>query len=155
MKIGQLAQRTACTVETIRYYEHAGLLPAPSRSDGNYRIYTEEHAERLTFIRNCRTLDMTQDEIRELLRIKDENGRDCGDVDALLDEHIGHVSRRIEELSTLQAQLMALRESCGHHRSVQECGILRGLADPLPEIEGHADGHGGHRHDVHGKATNA
>lgn len=150
MRIGQLAQRTGCTVETIRYYEQAGLLPAPSRSDGNYRIYTERHAERLTFIRNCRALDMTQDEIRALLRIKDEDGRDCGDIDALLDEHLGHVSRRIEELSALQGQLQALRESCGQHVPVQECGIVRRLADPLPDIEGHAGGHGGHRHGVHG-----
>ena len=151
MKIGQLAQRTGCTVETIRYYEQAGLLPAPSRSDGNYRIYTEQHAERLTFIRNCRALDMTQDEIRELLRIKDENGRDCGDIDILLDEHIGHVSRRIEELSALQAQLQSLRDSCGQHLPVRDCGILRGLTDPLPEVEPNAGGHGAHRHGVHGK----
>ena len=148
MKIGQLAQRTGCTVETIRYYEQANLLPAPSRSDGNYRIYTEQHAERLTFIRNCRALDMTQDEIRKLLRIKDENGRDCGDIDILLDEHIGHVRRRIEELSALQAQLQSLRASCGQHLPVQECGILRGLADPLPEVESHAGNHG-----VHGQAS--
>lgn len=150
MRIGQLAQRTGCTVETIRYYEQAGLLPAPSRSAGNYRIYTEQHAGRLTFIRNCRALDMTQDEIRALLRIKDENGRDCGDIDALLDEHIGHVNRRIEELTALQGQLQALRESCGQRVPVQECGIVRRLADPLPEAEGHAGGHGGHRHGVHG-----
>lgn len=150
MRIGQLAQRTGCTVETIRYYEQAGLLPPPSRSDANYRVYTEQHAERLTFIRNCRALDMTQEEIRALLRIKDENGRDCGDIDALLDEHIGHVNRRIEELSALQAQLQALRESCGQHVPVQECGIVRRLADPLPEVEGHAGGQGGHRHGVHG-----
>src|SRR5690606_38911971 len=153
MKIGQLAQRTGCTVETIRYYEQANLLPAPSRSDGNYRIYTEHHAERLTFIRNCRALDMTQDEIRELPRIKDENGRDCGDIDILLDEHIGHVRRRSEELSALQAQLQSLRASCAQHLPVQECGILRGLADPLPEVESHAGSHGAHRHGVHGQAS--
>ena len=54
MKIGELAKLTDCAVETIRYYERESLLPEPARSDGNYRVYTQAHAERLTFIRNCR-----------------------------------------------------------------------------------------------------
>lgn len=59
MKIGELAKLTDCQVETIRYYEREGLLPEPARSEGNYRLYTQAHVERLTFIRNCRSLDMT------------------------------------------------------------------------------------------------
>ena len=58
MKIGELAKLADCQVETVRYYEREGLLPAPARSEGNYRLYSSEHLERLTFIRNCRTLDM-------------------------------------------------------------------------------------------------
>ena len=61
MKIGELAKLADCQVETVRYYEREGLLPAPARSEGNYRLYSSEHLERLTFIRNCRTLDMTLD----------------------------------------------------------------------------------------------
>ena len=64
MKIGELATLTGCPVETIRYYEREGLLPAPSRSAGNYRQYDTAHVERLSFIRHCRSLDMTQEEIR-------------------------------------------------------------------------------------------
>ncbi len=149
MKIGELAKRTGCSVETVRYYEHAGLLPAPSRSEGNYRIYGESHAERLSFIRNCRALDMTQEEIRELLRIKDENGRDCGDVDILLDAHIGHVTERIAELSALQAQLHALRASCGQHLPVQQCEILRGLAEHIPDSDKAQPTHLAHLQGVH------
>lgn len=63
MKIGELAKATDCAVETIRYYEREQLLPEPARTDGNYRLYTQAHVEWLTFIRNCRTLDMTLDEI--------------------------------------------------------------------------------------------
>lgn len=55
MKIGELAKATDCAVETIRYYERENLLPEPARSEGNYRLYTQAHVERLTFIRNCRT----------------------------------------------------------------------------------------------------
>jgi DNA-binding transcriptional MerR regulator len=58
-------------VETIRYYEREGLLREPSRSEGNYRLYTDTHIERLQFIRHCRSLDMTLEEIRNLLRFRD------------------------------------------------------------------------------------
>ena len=67
MKIGELAKITDCQVETIRYYEREGLLPQAPRSESNYRIYGAEHTERLGFIRHCRSLDMTLEEIRVLL----------------------------------------------------------------------------------------
>ncbi len=70
MKIGELAKLTDCQVETIRYYEKENLLPEPARSEGNYRLYTQAHVERLTFIRNCRSLDMTLEEIRSLLSLR-------------------------------------------------------------------------------------
>jgi DNA-binding transcriptional MerR regulator len=59
MRIGILAERTQCQAETIRYYEREGLLPVPPRSQGNYRLYGQTHVERLSFIRHCRSLDMT------------------------------------------------------------------------------------------------
>jgi len=98
MKIGELALAAQTQVETIRYYEREGLLPQAPRSEGNYRIYGPEHVERLAFVRHCRSLDMTLDEIRVLLRFKDEPQAECGEVNALLDEHIGHVATRIREL---------------------------------------------------------
>ena len=67
INIGALAKRTQCQAETIRYYEREGLLPPPARSQGNYRQYDTTHVERLSFIRHCRSLDMTLDEIRALL----------------------------------------------------------------------------------------
>lgn len=65
MKIGELATASATPVETIRYYEREGLLPQPTRTASNYRIYEEQHLERLQFIRNCRGLQMSLDEVRE------------------------------------------------------------------------------------------
>ncbi|MGO3045850.1 MAG: Cd(II)/Pb(II)-responsive transcriptional regulator, partial [Psychrobacter celer] len=112
IKIGELAKRTGATVETIRYYEKEGLLPEPSRSAGNYRLYNDTHIERLQFILHCRTLDMTLDEVRVLLQYWDEPDRDCSNVDALLDEHIEAVEVRIEELMQLKQHLMDLRKKC-------------------------------------------
>ena len=62
MRIGELAQRSGVAVETIRYYEAQGLLPAPLRLDNNYRNYTRKHLARLHFIRHCRLLDMSLEE---------------------------------------------------------------------------------------------
>ena len=112
MKIGELATITGCQVETIRYYEREGLLPAPQRSEGNYRLYLPEHVERLTFIRNCRTLDMTLDEIRELLSLRGRPAENCEAINTLIDEHIEHVNARIASLQSLQGQLVELRNSC-------------------------------------------
>ena len=109
MKIGELARVTGTPVETIRYYEREGLLAAPARTDGNFRIYEDTHAERLSFIRHCRSLDMSLDEIRILLRFKDAPGANCGDVNTLLDAHIVHVAARIRELRVLERQLKSLR----------------------------------------------
>lgn len=129
LKIGELAARTGCLVETIRYYERKGLLPAPTRTDGNYRVYGEAHAERLQFIRHCRSLDMTLEEIRVLLDLRDAPEQDCVGVNILLDKHIGHVAHRIKELKVLQVQLKQLRSRCVTAQTTRECGILQGLAD--------------------------
>lgn len=112
MKIGELATATSTQIETIRYYEREGLLPNPDRTAGNFRIYDHAHAERLSFIRHCRGLDMTLDEIRQLLHFKDAPQENCGEVNALLDAHIGHVAARIRELRALEKELKALRECC-------------------------------------------
>lgn len=160
MKIGELAAATRTQVETIRYYEREGLLPRTPRSEGNYRIYGPEHAERLGFIRHCRTLDMTLDEIRVLLRFKDSPGEDCGDVNALLDEHIGHVAARVRELRQLEKQLRALREQCAVVRDAGHCGILNGLSraatDVRPEttrIAAHVTGSHGNHHLTQGATS--
>lgn len=127
MRIGDLATATGTPVETIRFYEREGLLPAARRADNNYRVYAAPHVERLAFIRQCRNLDMTLDEVRTLLRLRDAPGGDCGEVNAFLDEHIGHVTQRIRELRVLERNLKALRAQCAVPHALQECGILNGL----------------------------
>jgi Cd(II)/Pb(II)-responsive transcriptional regulator len=127
MRIGELASTSDTPVQTIRFYERAGLLSAPPRSAGNYRIYSALHAERLAFIRQCRKLDMTLDEVRVLLRFKDAPQVDCGEVDGLLDAHIGHVAARIRELRALERELRQLRASCQPPQRARGCGSLSGL----------------------------
>jgi len=149
MKIGELAKITDCQVETIRYYERESLLPPPARSDGNYRLYTQAHVERLTFIRNCRILDMTLDEIRNLLTLRDSPQDQCQSVNDLIDEHIHHVKARIDGLVALQEQLVALRKKCHGGTAEEHCAILQRLeisgAVTVPDAEhshvGRSHGH--------------
>ena len=138
MKIGELAKLTDCAVETIRHYERENLLPEPARSDGNYRVYTQAHAERLTFIRNCRTLDMTLEEIRSLLAMRDSPQDQCESVNTLIDEHIQHVKARIDGLLALQTQLLDLRQRCSEGADKDHCGILQQL-----EVSGSVIAHDG------------
>jgi len=127
MKIGELAKQARCQVETVRYYEREGLLAAPGRSEGNYRLYQTSHLQRLMFIRNCRTLDMTLDEIRSLLALMDQPEVNCTPVNQLLDAHIQRVQTRIRSLQELQQQLLDLRQRCASGQDVQQCGILQQL----------------------------
>ena len=151
MRIGALAAACGTPVETIRFYEREGLLPAPPRSGGNYRVYGTAELERLAFIRQCRALDMSLDEVRALLAFRDAPPADCSGVNALLDAHIDHVVRRLDELRALESALRGLRARCGTPGAGAACGILEGLGEaaaPLdaprrggPGVHEHAPGH--------------
>ena len=132
MKIGDLAAVSDTPVETVRYYERAGLLPAPPRTESNYRRYDDTHVARLRFIRHCRALDLSLDEIRTLLQLRDTPQEDCAEVNAVIDEHLEHVAQRIRELKQLQAQLRELRVACSQPGAGRDCGILGKLEREAP-----------------------
>jgi len=147
MCIGPFATAAGCSVETVRFYEREGLLQAAPRSEGNYRIYGDEQLSRLRFIRRCRSLDMTHAEIRHLLVALDSPRSECGDVNRLLDDHIVHVERRLEELAALRRDLVDLRHQCAAIQPARDCGILQTLNDGVVKsIEPGA----GHVRGVHG-----
>jgi len=127
MQIGQLATRHQISVETIRYYERQGLLPKARRSTGNYRLYTDEHVERLNFILNCRCLDMSLDDIRTLIRLRNGRTPNCGGVKSFVDDHILRTEQRIAELRKLAKQLKGLRFGCNPEGTIDDCAILIGL----------------------------
>ena len=127
MKISELAKAAHTQTQTIRFYEHKGLLPEAARTGANYRTYDASHVQRLAFIRHCRSLDMTLGEIATLLRFKDAPDDHCAEVNALLDAHVGHVAQRIKELKALEKELRALRLQCTTSQQTASCGILSGL----------------------------
>jgi Cd(II)/Pb(II)-responsive transcriptional regulator len=127
-KIGELAKQTGCSVETIRFYEKEGILTPPRRSaENNYRIYDHNHVEQLLFIRRCRSLDMSLDEIKRLLHLRRTPQEDCTEVSDLLDTHINQLNEHLSELEHLKQQLESLRRRCNGAHSAEQCGILHEL----------------------------
>lgn len=139
MKISELAQLAGCSTETIRYYEKINLLPKAPRNTNNYRQYNTSHIERLRFIRNCRSLDMTHEEIRLLLGFIHSPEAGCEPVTSIISDHLTHVDTRLNELNHLRQQLLQLQAACSHESTTQACGILDHISnmDPLPENATH------------------
>ena len=132
MKIGELAKSSGCSVQTIRYYEKEGLISAPSRSEGNFRLYDNDTLETLLFIKHCRSLDLTLKEIKQLIQLQSSPDSDCGEVNNMIETHINLVESRIEELKKLHLDLNALRHRCRNPKAIKQCGILEELA-PSPQ----------------------
>ena len=127
MKIGDLSRLTGTRVETIRFYEKEGQIPAPSRTGGNYRVYDQAHLNRLSFIRRSRDLGFTLDQVRALLDLSDDRLRSCGAVDELAREQLRSVERKIEDLQALQRELASLLNQCSQG-TIAECRIIEALA---------------------------
>lgn len=131
LTIGQLGEATATKVETIRYYEKIGLLPAPDRTAGNYRSYAGEHLSRLGFIRRARELGFSIADVRELLDLAAHAERPCSDVDRIAARHLATTERKIEALERLRRELRATLASCAGG-PVAECRVLHSLSTDLP-----------------------
>lgn len=127
MRIGELAQRADCDVETIRYYEREGLLKEPARETNGYRCYGGEHLTQLHFIRHCRSLDISLQDVRILQNFKKNPELACDEVNHLIDNHIQRIHKQVEFLKLLEIQLHALRETCRANRKAGECGIMKNL----------------------------
>ncbi|MFC7738077.1 helix-turn-helix domain-containing protein [Roseomonas sp. GCM10028921] len=125
--IGELARATGTKVETIRYYERIGILPAPPRTAGGYRSYGPGQLARLSFIRRARDLGFSLEQVRTLLGLADQRERSCEAVDAVAREHMAEVDRKLADLGALRRELASLIGQCSHG-TVAECRILEALA---------------------------
>ena len=112
MRRGELAQQSGCNIETVRFYEKQGLLPAPPRTAGGHRDYAPEHLKRLTFIRRSRELGFTLDEVRGLLGLVDGGEWTCTEVKAMTLAHLTDVRRKIADLQKLAVILEDMAAQC-------------------------------------------
>jgi len=123
---GVIAARTGVNIETVRYYERIGLLPAPPRSKGGHRMYDEVLLRRLNFIRRCRELGFTLDEVRSLLQLVDGGDYTCGEVEGLTTAHLGEVRRKLADLKRLEKVLREMVARC-EGGEVPECPVIEAL----------------------------
>ena len=128
ISIGDLAKGTGTKVVTVRYYEQIGLLPVPSRTAGNYRTYSNEHMRRLRFIRRCRDLGFTLDQIRDLLRLSSQKDEECGEVDRITAQHLIEVEQKISDLRRLAKELRRLNNCCQGNGIIADCRIIEALS---------------------------
>jgi Cu(I)-responsive transcriptional regulator len=126
MRIGHLAKATGTSVETIRYYEREGILPAADRTASNYRHYSQDDLELLTFVRRARTLGFNMADVRELLSLSDRADKPCENVDRLAQKKLIEVERKISDLTKLRNELGQMVGSCESQR-IDECGIVESL----------------------------
>jgi MerR family mercuric resistance operon transcriptional regulator len=118
-----VSKLTGCNIETLRYYERAGLMPDPARSEGGHRIYTDDQVRRLMFIRRCRQLGFTVEQIRELLRLVDGGDYTCAEVRVITVDHLDDVGRKIADLRKIQTTLRDMAAECDGG-DVPECPIV-------------------------------
>ena len=128
LSIGKLSEQSGVNIETIRYYEKIGVMPAPGRSAGGFRIYEPDHLKRLSFVRRSRQLGFSLDEIRNLLRLVDGHGHTCAEVHALMLSHLAEIRRKIRDLRRLQRAMAEMAARCSGE-SVPECPIVDALFD--------------------------
>ena len=126
MKRGKLAKLTGCNSETIRYYESAGLLPEPPRTEAGHRVYDDQHVRRLSFILRARNLGFTVKEIGELLSLSDDKTFTCAQVQGIAARHLSDVQERIADLRRIENVLQDMLSQC-KDGTKPECPILDSL----------------------------
>jgi DNA-binding transcriptional MerR regulator len=142
-KIGDAAVRSGVSAANVRFYEKQNLLSPQGRGRNSYRIYSDSDVHQLKFIRACRALDMSLDEVRTLLNLDLSIKADCVIASGALDAHLAHVRERLAELKALEKDLKALRGRCdGQDTTCHIIEALHARADALPQrLRGSPRGH--------------
>jgi len=130
---GVLAERSGVNAETIRYYESIALMPDPPRSGGGHRVYADSHLQRLCFIRRCREIGFSLDEIRDLLSLVDGEQASCERVKHIADDHLRDIRAKIADLRKMERTLDALSTQCSGD-DVPECPIIEALQTETEEV---------------------
>lgn len=126
--IGPLARASGVKVQTVRYYEQIGIMPAPHRSEGNQRLYSQPHIDRLAFIRHARDLGFSLSDIKELLGLQDQPDIPCSEADRIANQHLNEVERKISQLQALQTELARMVRQC-EGGVVSDCRVIEILSN--------------------------
>jgi DNA-binding transcriptional MerR regulator len=131
LRIGALADRTGTNAPTIRYYEAIGLLRSPERQRGGQRVYVEDDAKRLTFVRRCRDFGFSIEQVRSLVALLEDRKRSCMEARDLAREHLAEVRATLRDLRALERSIASFVASCDTSCAGgpgPDCVILEDLA---------------------------
>ena len=126
--IGRIAKQADVGVDTIRFYEHKGLLPEPQRTAKGYRLYPSATVERLNFIRRAKGLGFSLEEITALLDLQD-NGGTKSTVKKLTSRKLDEINAKIADLESMRDVLQTLNGRCSGRGNVAGCPIIEALTD--------------------------
>jgi MerR family mercuric resistance operon transcriptional regulator len=129
LPIGELSRRTGVNIETVRYYEKIGLMPAPARSEGGHRLYGRGHLLRLNFVRRARDLGFTLNEIRDLLELAEQCDLPCAEARVVAAAHLLDVRVKVAALRKMEKVLVEMVARCADG-STPDCPILEALFEP-------------------------
>lgn len=125
MTIGELARKAGVNVQTVRYYEREGLLPAAHRwPDSGYRDFDAEALQRLRFIRSAKGFGFTLREIKELLEMRILPGESCAEVRDLIGAKLADLDRRLKQIRRLRRALVKMETACRHRTTLHNCPAL-------------------------------
>lgn len=126
LKIGEVSQRSALPVKTIRFYCDEGLIQPLGRSEGGYRLFGEEVFAELTLIRTLKAMEIPLQAVRQILESRRSGVCTCASLQDLIRHKAGEIGQKIAALRSLQAELNALLSSW------EDCGGLKPSASPRP-----------------------
>jgi DNA-binding transcriptional MerR regulator len=112
VKIGQVATEAGVSVDTIRFYERRGVLPAPERRPSGYRVFTEATVERIRMARELQSMGFTLDEVIDALRTHDAGGATCDSERWRLEAVIDRIDARIADLRQARRNAMTILDEC-------------------------------------------
>jgi MerR family Zn(II)-responsive transcriptional regulator of zntA len=140
--IGKLAQKTDLTTDTLRYYEKEGLLAPARKTDAGYRLYDEDAARRLRFIKQAQQCGFSLGEIGELLTLKNSDAACCKDVRSVAIEKKLQLEHKIRALQRMSQALTELISICTEEtRPLDECPILAALENSMAK-QANGEGNG-------------
>ncbi len=125
--IGNVAKLTGVKIETIRYYEKAGVLTSPERGQNGYRLYTKAQIERLMFVKRCRELGFSLSDTTSLLSLADSKNRTCRQISAVAGMRLMEVREKIVDLHRMEAVLENYVDVCPGDTST-DCPIVASLS---------------------------
>jgi MerR family mercuric resistance operon transcriptional regulator len=126
-KIGELAKECTVNKETIRYYERIGVILEPPRTDSGYRLYPEETADRIHFIKRMQELDFSLSEVNRLLGVVDKDPNRCLNMYDFTTQKLEEIEQKIKDLFQIKEMLDDLRKRCPDEKEIYECPIIESL----------------------------